>query len=448
MKKTLTRIVACMLVALMLLGTVACNNSDTSNEELDSLKESVAKLIEENEELKKQAIEAKEELAKQQAALEALKKDSEESDKQLETILKSQYQLKVIDLDGEVLVSDTLYCRDSISLVDTLTNDYSMVSYDSQYGTTIVSISGSIVDPNYYVSITENGKYAEVGVDGLVIDAGDIFEFKVECWNTVESGYGTMDKYDILVDKAIYSYMKNTLPEQVAAATSYTNSLYWDQAAVTFMASKGYDANIFKFEYSDAFKNAVSTTNVSTLSGNDFIKYYYAQKSLGNAPSNEFKSAFNTAIESTCTDWLLPVAKAIGSDADSIDTLIASAPSTSMQWGPDTSIWSYVLLGLYSNYDGYISTYTSQLDWGNGTSTALVLLAMAKDGINARATEYEKDGKDIVEVLFDNYYDEELGLIKVYDADTGVNFSTNQIYASLMAYKTCRDTGAAVNIFA
>ncbi|MBO5415047.1 MAG: hypothetical protein J6A83_00270 [Clostridia bacterium] len=448
MKKTLTRIAACLLAVLMLFGTVACSSGNTFTEELDSLKESVDKLIEENEELKKQAIEAKEEIAKQQAALEALKKDSEESDKQLETILKSQYQLKVVDLDGEVLVSDTLYCRDSISLVDTLTNDYGMVSYESQYGTTIVSVSGSIVDPNYYVSITENGKYADVGVDGLVIDAGDIFEFKVECWNTVESGYGTMDKYDVLVDKAIYSYIKNTLSEQAATATSYTGSLYWDQAAVTFMASKGYDASIFKLEYSDAFKNAVSSADVSALSGNDFMKYYYAQKSLGNAPSDEFKSAFNTAIASTCTEWLLPVAKAIGSDSDSIDTLIASAPSTSMQWGPDMSIWSYVLLGLYADYDGYISTYTSQLDWGNGTSTALVLLAMAKDGINARSAEYEKDGKDIIEVLFDTYYDEELGLIKVYTTDTDANFSTNQIYASLMAYKACRDTGAAVNIFA
>ncbi len=448
MKKALTQIVACMLTVLMLFGTVACNGGDTTTSELDSLKESVAALIEENEALKKQAIEAKEELANQKAALEALKKDSEESDKQLETILKSQYQIKVVDIDGELLVSDTLYCRDSVSLTDTLTEKYDMVSYASEYGTTVVSVSGSVVDPNYYVSITENGKYAEVGIDGLVIDAGDIFEFKVECWNTIESGYGTMDEYDILVDKAIYGYMKNILPEQVSVTESYTGSLYWEQAAVTFMASKGYDSNIFKFNYSDKFKSSVESADVSALSGNNLMKYYYANKSLGKAPSEAFKSTFNTDISLSCTEWLLPVAKALGSDADSIDTLVASAPSTSMQWGPDTSIWSYVLKGLYADYNGYIDTYTSQLDWGNGTSTALVLLAMAKDGINARGAEYEKDGKDIIEVLFDTYYDEELKLIKVYAADTDVNFSTNQIYASLMAYKACRDSGSAVNIFA
>lgn len=448
MKRKFTRVVACLLIALMLFSAVACNRGDTIASELDSLKESVAALIEENEALKKQAIEAKEELENQKEALEALKNDSAESDKRLETILKSQYQIKVIDIDGELLVSDTLYCKDSVSLIDTLKENYDTVSYSSEYGTTVVSVSGSVVDPNYYVSITENGKYADVGIDGLVIDAGDIFEFKVECWNTVDSGYGTMDEYDILVDKAIYSYMKNILPEQVAEAESYTGSLYWEQAAVTFMASRGYDANVFKFNYSDAFINSVNSADVATLSGNDLMKYYYAQKSLGNAPSDAFKSSFNTAIESSCTEWLLPVAKALESKADSIDKLIETAPSTSMEWGPDVSVWSYVLKGLYKDYNGYIDTYTAQLDWGNGASTALVLLAMAKDGLNPRATEYEKNGKDIIEILFDTYYDAESGIIKVYAEDTSTNFSTNQIYSSLMAYKAYRDSGSAVNIFA
>ena len=54
----------------------------------------------------------------------------------------------------------------------------------------------------------------------------------------------------------------------------------------------------------------------------------------------------------------------------------------------------------------------------------------------------------MTEVLCDTYYDAELNLVKYAVSDTGVNFSTNQIYASLMAYKACRDLGTAVNIFA
>ena len=46
------------------------------------------------------------------------------------------------------------------------------------------------------------------------------------------------------------------------------------------------------------------------------------------------------------------------------------------------------------------------------------------------------------------YYDEELTLVKYATTDTGVNMSTNQIYAGLMAYKVQRDLGIAANIFA
>ena len=38
--------------------------------------------------------------------------------------------------------------------------------------------------------------------------------------------------------------------------------------------------------------------------------------------------------------------------------------------------------------------------------------------------------------------------VKYATTDSGVNMSTNQIYAGLMAYKVQRDLGIAANIFA
>ena len=192
----------------------------------------------------------------------------------------------------------------------------------------------------------------------------------------------------------------------------------------------------------------MEAVDVTKLTGNDLMKYYYAQKSLGNEISEAFQSTFQNAVANSCSDWLLPVAKALNVETEGVTAAIAQSPSTSMQWGPDASIWSYVQKGLYQNYDGYLALYSSQLDWGNGTSTALTLLAFAKDGVDPRDAAYEKNGKDVIEVLFDTYYDAELNLVKYAVSDTGVNFSTNQIYASLMAYKACRDLGTAVNIFA
>ena len=517
--KKINKLLAALMVVVLLLLAVSCGTDGALNETVDSLKASVATLQAENEALKQQAIEAKESLANQNAALEenkseiadlkqqiaatnqdlagqktaleALEKEAadlaakleaananladqeatltalkegleakiadaearieaaEEKLQALEAFIKGQYQIKVVDLDGEVLVDDTIKCIDSVSVTATLNEKYNMVSYQSEYGTTIVSIAGSIVDANYYVSITENGTYSPVGVDGLVIDPGDVFEFKVECWNTIASGYGTMDEYDVLVDKTIYAYMKNVFPTQIASAKTYTGSIYWEQAAVAYMASKGYDSNLFKFEYSDTFKESLSAVDVSSLSGTNLMKYYYAQKSLGNTVSEDYKTTLRTVAESCNSYWLLPMTKALDINTDAITSYVAKAPSTSVSWGPDMSVWEYVLKGLYSDYDegNYLDLYTSKLDWGNGTSTALVLLAFAKDGVDPRSQAYELDGKDIIEALFDTYYDSELNLVKWKTTDTEANFSTNQIYASLMAYKVCRDTGAPANIF-
>lgn len=436
-----------------------------ANQELTEKKAATEELEKELANLEAKLDTSHADLAEQEATLTALKesletiladagsqiKDAEAKIQALEAFIKGQYQIKVVDLDGEVLVDDTIKCTDSVSVTEILTERYDMVSYQSDYGTTIVSIAGSIVDANYYVSITENGTYASVGVDGLVIDPGDVFEFKVECWNTVAGGYGTMDEYDILVDKTLYGYMKNIFPSQIASATTYTGSNYWEQAAVTYMASKGYDSNLYQFTYSDAFQEALRAVDVTTLSGTNLMKYYYAQKSLGNTMSEEYKTQLSTAAENCNSYWLLPMTKAFHIETEAITTYVAKAPSTSVSWGPDMSVWEYVLKGLYSdNYaEGtYLDLYTSKLDWGNGASTALVLLAFAKDGVDPRAEKYEKDGKDILEVLFDTYYDSELNLVKWSVDDRAENFSTNQIYASLMAYKVCRDTGEAANIFA
>ena len=302
--KIFTRGMAALLALVMLFCMAACGSSELRTE-IDSLKESVSELAAENEQLKQQAIEAKEELANQKAALEALKQDTEETLKNLEAALKGQFRIKVVDLDGEVLVDDAVLCKDAGSIVELLTESYGMVSYQSAYGTSVVSIAGSIVDSNYYVSISENGLYSEVGIDGLVIDVGDVFEFKVECWNTVASGYGTMDEYDLLVDQLIYSYMKTVLPAQVAAETAHTGMLFWDQAAVTFMAKSGYDTNLFCFAYSEEYKNALNAVDVTKLSGSDFMKYYYAKVSMGQELSQSFKDAFNATVATSCTDWLL-----------------------------------------------------------------------------------------------------------------------------------------------
>ena len=103
-------------------------------------------------------------------------------------------------------------------------------------------------------------------------------------------------------------------------------------------------------------------------------------------------------------------------------------------------------------FDKYDKTVLSKLNarvttYGC-TSVAIELQAFAALNVSPRSTEYEVDSKDIIEFLFDGYYDNDMNLIKVSMSDTDVNMSTNQIYASLAAYKVQRDKGASAYLYA
>ena len=72
--------------------------------------------------------------------------------------------------------------------------------------------------------------------------------------------------------------------------------------------------------------------------------------------------------------------------------------------------------------------------------------AFAAAGENIRDSKYEVNGKDLIEVLFDNYYNADKNILE-YTKGVENTYSTNQTIVSLMAYKVYRDTQKAVNIY-
>ncbi len=136
-----------------------------------------------------------------------------------------KYEIKVTDIDGMLLDSKEIILDAQSSVFEDLCNNFDVNYTMDTYGPYISSINNSIVDSNYYLAIYENGVAASTGVDGLVADSGDVFEFKVECWNTISSGYGAFDEYDLLVDKVIYGYMKTL---DLSKSTSFKDGSYWD----------------------------------------------------------------------------------------------------------------------------------------------------------------------------------------------------------------------------
>lgn len=367
------------------------------------------------------------------------------------------YSIKVVDLDGEVLADKTYSTEKYDSVLKAITEDLNAVCYDTQYGKSVSSVKGSIVDPNWYLALYENGTYASTMVDGLVIDEGDKFEFISECWNTVESGYGVMDSTDVLVDKIVYSYMKKYFSEVVKASVDLATGDYWSMMMINMMKSSGYDANVFNTNaFKAEYKTALEGTDLSTLDGAAWGKYFYAARAFG-LDLTAFTAAYTTYMtesvtaETAYSEWATPFylspAKYLEVETASVTALFNTEYRAGTEWGLDGWCWEMTNLSLNKTFTLAELDNISATDQNNGCSTALLLLPLAANNINAREVK-DTAGNDLVKILIDNYYDAELGLVKWSSDDTGINYSTNQIYASLMAYKAQRDSGKAVNLFA
>lgn len=421
-----------------------------SKDEITILENKIAELEEKLELLETENSTLKAEKESVQNELDSLKTDYESLKAELNLI---SYDVIIYDIDGEVLGNEKIKSKKEDKLFDQMKIKFDIDYDDGEWGVYLNSINGSICDNNYYIAIYENGTLASTGIEGLILDNNDLFEFKVECWNTIESGYGVLDSYDVLVDKIIYSYAKNYMPEILNNINSYDSSNHWDYLYLNTMIKNGYDSSIFNASYfNESIKESLNI-DVNSLSGANFGKYYYLARLLDKDLS-EFKTAYQTYINNdlgSYSEWVAPfstsLAKSLDITSENLEALLNTDYKAGLEWGVDGRCYQICNLALFGKCDKTVlEEFAGKVDFDNGTSNALVLIVYAALGENIRDPKYEIDGKDVIENLIDNYYDEELGLVKVYPTDTGLNFSTNQLYAGLMAYKVSRDFNKVVNI--
>lgn len=368
------------------------------------------------------------------------------------------YTVNVYDLDDELLGSKTIAVTQYDSFYAALDAEFELVAPDSGYGHYISSINGSIVDANWSMMVYVNGQSATVGIDDLSVNANDVIDIKNECWAAVDYGYGvTMDEYDVLVDKALYHYIKTTLKTSMESLTTYKGSTYWEMLLINLLKSYNYDASLFDFNYSTELRNSITNEDLSTLQGVDWGKYYSHAKQLDLIDAN-FTNAYTNFVNETMEDsmncWTTPFytfpAVQLEISSEKFSTISTSALTEDLTWGPDGRAWQMLCQSMWN--DSYTSTDLECLvsNWDNAASIANVLSVFAAVNQDVRATDYNVDSvnKDLVEVMFDEFYDAENCLIKVYKTDTAPNMSTNQVYAGLASYKVWRDqyTKAPVNL--
>lgn len=376
---------------------------------------------------------------------------------------KDSYTIKVYDIDDELIGEKTIELNDSSTVVNDLEENFEVVSTQSQYGTSLVSINNSVIDSNYYLAIYENGSYASVGVDGLEANDGDVFEFKVECWNTIASGYGAFDEYDILVDKAIYHYAKNGLKTSLANSNSFLDSTYWQAMAVNLMKNNNYDSNLFNVNlFTDAYKNSLSGVNFSNMpnltswaTDANYAKWYYAAR-LFNVENEDFTSEFAAYLEGLTRyrdEYSLPfnlsIAKEMNLDSNVSNDLLNTTYRASLEYGTDGIAWQLTGMAVYNTLDDsefdVFTLENIQKSYTQDVSAALILLPFAAANKNAREFNITAD-EDLLEFVF-SFYNQDSYKFNI-ELDPTNDYSSNQIYASLMAYKVQRDKNQGVILFA
>ena len=77
-------------------------------------------------------------------------------------------------------------------------------------------------------------------------------------------------------------------------------------------------------------------------------------------------------------------------------------------------------------------------------SLSTMILPYAASNKSVRSVK-NNDGVDVIQYLFDNYFDQ--STMKFTTEASGTDYSSNQIYAALVAYKISRDLNKACNLF-
>ena len=357
------------------------------------------------------------------------------------------YTIRIFDIDGKK-ISEKNVLGDNFYNV--LKNNFNVVDSNTDWGHFITSVDSSIVDSNYYLALYKNGSFSEVGVDTIEVKNKDIIDFKVECFNT------SFDKYDLLVDKVIYSYAKDKLQNKLNNYNNYS-SFPWELVSVNLMQKNNYDSIFNTDSLKEEYKESLINTNVNELTGTNFGKWYYGARAC-NLDNSLFKEAYKSYLEKQTEygmymeyeyPFTLSIAKDLGLESFVSNDLINTTYKASME--ASGIAWQYTGLASYKKFtkeeleseltfERLNDIYVSFKD----VAISSYILAYTANNINPRDILI-KDSKDLIEYLFDNYYDEEKFMFTIEESDN--DYSSNQIYSALMAYKVLRDKKKAANIF-
>lgn len=374
------------------------------------------------------------------------------------------YTLKVIDIDGEELLNRNITTTDKNSLFSYIDDNLTVTYTTGDTGHYITSLEESVVDPSYFLALYENGQMSSVGVDGIVLDDGDEIVFKNECWNTVETGYGTKTATDIKVDQIIYSTYKK-MKEIYKDSTYIPYDLLFGYSALDYLEYYIHSDYIFP----DAIKATYNNVSYDNLTISDTFKtavaLYALDKDLTEIKSYIQQSNFDLTAPfvETSAVYLADIMHTFEVEASNMSAYTNLINNLTLDIN-ETSCMYISAMSSIDNYDfttfvnGIKSALTENgfsytMDWGygpyttcNASSTAQAILALTELGKNLNSNEFKVGNETLIDILL-KYYNEETGLF--YDSANDTNnlaYAEPQAIAALISYKILSEKGS-VNIY-
>lgn len=442
--KKLFSLITLLVLAIGLTGCTTETNE--LQQEITSLQQQIATLEAEKLALE-EAAEDNEDL---QAQIDAL-------EQQLEDMLVSSHMniitIELTDINGETESSYVTYTGSDVTipLLDALQEAFDVDYMDTQYGTMINSINHMLVPVGSYIAIYENGVMSPVGIDDIVVDDGDKFEFVVSWWDmTQEAVYNALTLFmeNQLEDYLSTSYIDyNVLLGCVDLCDGYAayEAIHQDSVLETYLNGLT-NATVQDYFKAIMIANQMTTTTTSDALISELAAVAtagpYGQTALGliALTSYEHTTMFLSFATEAYTYYSNNTPYDEGLDAGGMSLVAFSRFGTVEQF--DTVIDQYVNWIIAEQLPSG-GVKTRDITWGdtvypgteNAASISQVILALVANGYDPSAGDFVEGDTSLLLRLLD--FQLEDGSFDWDLTDEVLNdkaFSTPQAFLALASY--------------
>lgn len=401
-----------------------------------------------------------------QAEIDALKVEKEvletekeelqaELDAWYESMLSSHMNIVMVlltDVNGNSTTNYFAY-RDGVelTLLEVLQSDYEVDYTETDYGTMIHNVGNLLVPYGSYIAISENEVMSMVGIDDIVVDDGDVFEFSVQWWDPTQ--------------EAVYNALQLFMNQQL---DSYLSTSYIDYNVLLGCQDLCDGNETYDYIQRDSIV-ATYLDGLTQVTVQDYFKAIMIASTMTDQTyAQGYISGLNSIVTTGAYGQTALGLLALNSIEHTVD--FSSYETTALNYFPTTTPYDegldaggmgLVALSLYANETGVKALIDEYIDWiiadqlpsggvktrdmtwgetvypgtENAASISQVILALVANGLDPSSGDFVQGDSNMILRLLD--FQLEDGTFDWDLTDQVVNdpsFSTPQAFLALASY--------------